>query len=734
VTPFVQDTDFTLYVGDVREVLAELPPESVHCVVTSPPYWGLRDYSTEGQLGLEPTPDAYVENMVGVFREVRRVLRRDGTCWLNLGDSYAANRSYQVSDSKHKSHDFADSNALAIPPGLKPKDLVGIPWAVAKALQEPYYTGRIPRERDRVWLAATIDAEGSICGFTHERADGDGIRTGVHINITNTSMAMLAEAQRIWPTSRDDGNGHGSSALGERECRRWIAHNVDDKAALLRELYPYLIAKRTQALLAWNFLEMSRVSKRIGKKAEGAQAKERRAWIVGALSDLNHGREVTIPPWIVEPPSLYEEGWYLRSDIIWAKPNPMPESVTDRPTKAHEMVFLLTKSARYYFDADSVRERFTVAGVVQGADLTSESRVLGDDLRFEVATPVAEIGVRLAATILDGAKSQKDLGLRSLDAQVGQEGRDDVAGDLVARVPVERRATAQAARFADGDVPAKEFLREVYGLWITLADGDQLKEAWRFAFAHAVLVDANGDRPVGVHDAGEVGQFELVHDEQYTSGPTPSRGPDGRRVTHVEGRDGSAQHRSGERWPTPSGRNCRSVWTIATQPYADSHFATFPEELVSRCVKAGTSERGCCPECGAPWVRDVETGDAPFEPNRRRNVGGRTDGYTISSGPVPSLPRSTLGWSPSCDCGADPAELDEAFMWGAPDEIISEGIRDELAPVPATVLDPFMGSGTTALVARKHGRRSIGIELNEEYAAIAAKRLSQLSLLAESAA
>jgi hypothetical protein len=526
VTPFVQDTDFTLYVGDVRDVLRELPAESVHCVVTSPPYFSLRDYGVTGQIGLERTLDEYVAEMVGVFQEVRRVMRYDATLWLNLGDT------------------FGD------------KQLLGAPWRVAFALQA--------------------------------------------------------------------------------------------------------------------------------------------------------------------------DGWYLRSDIIWSKPNPMPESVTDRPTKAHEMVFLLTKSARYYFDAEAIRERFTVAGVVQGADLAGESRVLGDDLRFEVSTPLAEIGVRLAATIRDGAKAQEDLGLRSLDAQVGQEGRDDVAGDLVARVPVERRATAQAARFADGDVPAKEFLREVYGLWITLANGDQLKEAWRFAFAHAVLVDANGDRPVGVHDAGEVGQFELVHDEQYTSGPTPSRGPDGRRVTHVEGRDGSAQHRSGERWPTPSGRNCRSVWTIATQPYAESHFATFPEELVGRCVLAGTSERGCCPECGAPWVREVERERPDLSQFAHRDGVQKYDaaGRNDKDGPAGRISgqewarlskTTTVGWKRNCDPGCVNGDKFQTQN-------------------PCVVLDPFMGSGTTALVARKHGRRSIGIELNEEYARLAAKRLSQLSLLADAAA
>ena len=86
---YIQDPDFTLYNGDALEVLKTLPDESVHCCVTSPPYWGLRDYGSEGQVGLEPTPDAYIAKMVEVFREVRRVLRKDGTCWLNIGDSYA---------------------------------------------------------------------------------------------------------------------------------------------------------------------------------------------------------------------------------------------------------------------------------------------------------------------------------------------------------------------------------------------------------------------------------------------------------------------------------------------------------------------------------------------------------------------------------------------------------------------------------------------------------------------
>jgi DNA modification methylase len=163
----------TYQIGDCLEVLRTIPDQTFHCCVTSPPYWGLRDYGHEGQIGLEETLGAYVERMVEVFSEVRRTLRDDGTLWLNLGDSYAGSWGNQ---GRKKERGL----------GLKPKDLVGIPWRVAFALQA--------------------------------------------------------------------------------------------------------------------------------------------------------------------------DGWWLRSDIIWHKPNPMPESITDRPTRAHEYIFLLAKSERYYYDADAIKE------------------------------------------------------------------------------------------------------------------------------------------------------------------------------------------------------------------------------------------------------------------------------------------------------------------------------------------------------------------------------------------
>jgi DNA modification methylase len=193
--------------GDCRAVLPTLEAGSVQTCVTSPPYWGLRDYGVEGQLGLEKTPEEYVLRMVEVFREVKRVLREDGTLWLNLGDSYAATtkgtggtKSLSGGGSlRPNGHSQPQMDPIRMDYGvlpIKPKDLVGIPWRVAFALQA--------------------------------------------------------------------------------------------------------------------------------------------------------------------------DGWWLRSDVIWSKPNPMPESVTDRPTKAHEYLFLLTKAERYYYDAEAIAEPAVRVGDLPG--------------------------------------------------------------------------------------------------------------------------------------------------------------------------------------------------------------------------------------------------------------------------------------------------------------------------------------------------------------------------------
>lgn len=213
---------FTLIVGDALEQLRLLPDESVQCCVTSPPYWALRDYGVVGQVGLEPTPTAFVERLVMIFREVSRVLSDDGVCWVNIGDTYASaswgggigtSSKLNSTDAHRESMRARDKVKSRVVDGLKEKDLAGIPWALAFAL----------------------------------RADG----------------------------------------------------------------------------------------------------------------------------------------WWLRSEVIWEKPNAMPESVLDRPARCHEQLFLFTKSARYFYDADAIRRPLSPKTLTTYA---SRRRSKGTDAMGRVAS------------------------------------------------------------------------------------------------------------------------------------------------------------------------------------------------------------------------------------------------------------------------------------------------------------------------------------------------------------
>lgn len=317
----------------------------------------LQKYFVPAEIGLEQTPDEYVAEMVKVFREVRRVLRDDGTLWLNLGDSYNNRTKVRTSSHQPALNGFTDDKwadraarggvRMSNMPGLKEKDLIGIPWAVATALRDPYYTGRIKNERDRVWIAAMIDGKGTICGFRHVSEDGSP-RTGVRITITNSSTLLLDEAHRIWPASRSEQQRAVAGHLG------WTVHGTEDKMLFLREVYPYLVAKKRQAMVAYNLLLIP--DAKVGHSSGRDTARDKRAFLVQMLSDLNQGRPVDMPSWLVEPPSLFEPGFYLRQDIIWAKTYTKPESVKDRCTKAHEYIFLLSKSKRYFYDHEAVKE------------------------------------------------------------------------------------------------------------------------------------------------------------------------------------------------------------------------------------------------------------------------------------------------------------------------------------------------------------------------------------------
>jgi DNA modification methylase len=233
-----------ILIGDCRARMRELEARSIACCVTSPPYFGLRDYGVDGQLGLEATPEQFVAELVDVFREVHRVLRDDGTLWLNLGDSYAGSGR-----------------------------------------------GGYPAP---------------------ETSSIDGSRTGQ--DQSRLARKKQRAAGEIGGTARQ-------AAVTQRGSR-----------------------------LPAGLHESARQAGAVG-----------RAW-VPAPAGLKQ-KDLIGVPWMVAF-ALRADGWFLRSDIIWSKPNPMPESVEDRPTKAHEYLFLLSKSDRYFYDAAAIAEPASGAGQI----------------------------------------------------------------------------------------------------------------------------------------------------------------------------------------------------------------------------------------------------------------------------------------------------------------------------------------------------------------------------------
>ena len=438
--------------GDARERLADLPDESVHCCITSPPYWGQRAYKGgPGMIGLEPTFAEHLDRLLAVFREIRRVLRKDGTCFLNYGDGYAgrwhggggaglqrSNRGTRVGGHSVGMSEF------------KHKDLMMMPSRVATALQQPY-----------------MECRG--CGH-------------------------VAHESR-W----------GRFPNGRRICPGCV-------------------------------------------KSKGFD---------------------------IETP-----GWWLRSEVVWAKPNPMPGSARDRPTSAHEKVFLLTKAATYFYDAEAVK-----------IPCSPNTHARRSDGKYSPA-----------------------------------KGSD----------PNDRRAQGwKETRTPEEQAEIGANIRNVWTIQ-TRGTGTACPKCYRYGMKR--IRDEWHRCPVCLH--------ECATDDCL------------------------------------------------------GHFATFPPKLVEPCILAGTSEAGCCHQCGAPWKRVVEV--------TYRNPGNRTNnGKLTRNSERPGfdirLERdvTTKGFAPTCECS----------------------VVDEVPP--CTVLDPFSGSGTTGLVADGLGRDAVLIEISPDYLKLARVRIRE---------
>lgn len=364
-------------IGDCRETMRSWAASGIRAqtCVTSPPYFGLRDYGHPGQIGLEQTPEEYIAAMVEVFRCVRDVLADDGTLWLNIGDSYATGGKQQMGrrderpeylEKRAERFGTGKEKALAggnlesfrsVDFGCKPKDLIGIPWMLAFALRQPFEKVHIKDRIDRAWLAALVDGEG--CMTIMEANNGEK---------TSTSFPPILQVKMCDPECVE----HANEITGFKQCLRQDSPSSGGKretfqwritgrraADIVAEIYPYLRIKRKQAVILWNhqLVRDSYETKR--GQPMPVSAREKQQQCRELIQRLNQKQDVDIPSWMIEPKITVEPGWYLRQDVIWHKPNPMPESVADRCTRSHEHIFLLSKRPRYYFDQAAIREPST---------------------------------------------------------------------------------------------------------------------------------------------------------------------------------------------------------------------------------------------------------------------------------------------------------------------------------------------------------------------------------------
>jgi len=626
-----------IYNMDCLEGLKQLPDNSINCCVTSPPYWGLRDYGVDGQLGLEPTPEEYVANLVEVFREVRRVLRDDGTLWLNLGDSYAGSWGSASHDINGKARRTGTNQR---PPtsykqkGLKPKDLVGIPWRVAFALQADGWYLR----SDIIWClsggtrvyAKTQKGEGPMLIKDLVRLDPSTVqlwnghkwtqvlgwsqtpRPDVTYEIELRSGERIGcTAGHIWPTQR--GNVRADELrVGDviQTCRLPEPENPKRPDGLDDEIVGWFvglyIAEGSRSddtiQIAGHAGETERF-KRLQTLAEAYHGTCRMHRTGGNSATINlHGPVLNgIIDTYVAGRTAHDKHLHPR---CWQRSNAFLAAI---------LRGYLSGDGHY----DKANNRYRIGFTNNdnwAADLRTLCARLGYSLRLK----------RVQHTS-GGKKFPGYRGQIRLEVSDHHNNRPD------SEVVAIRRSRAR--QFWDIGVQDEPNL-------FALASGVLTHNSKPNPMPESVT-----DRPTKAHEY----IFLLAKSRRYYYDAEAIKEPLARpeellrKTPAVFGgrnkHDGyrTRKHSGNEYVGTYTGRNKRSVWTVSTKPFPEAHFAVYPPDLIEPCILAG------CP------------------------VGG-------------------------------------------------------------TVLDPFAGSGTTLLVATRHHRRSIGIELNPEYIKIAERRLKQVQL------
>lgn len=354
--------------------------------------------------------------------------------------------------------------------------------------------------------------------------------------------------------------------------------------------------------------------------------------------------------------ALQEEGWIVRCDVIWEKRNSMPESASDRPTRNHEYIFQLTRNneAIYWMHRDGRATRKKPAPDYRWVDLITDTEYTAEPADYS-----AEL---ITCPVCKGEGEIHDW--------LGDDECPECGGDGEVRHWAWINLWSGHDYYYDPD-PIREPLKEESKRRVMRGNSPENK------YAHGV------ERPTGV---------------------PPNTLSQGREYVGYDNMD--ERINAGLTSLNPLGRNKRSVWRMNTQPSSEEHYASFPEELPETCIRASTSEKGCCPQCGAPYARRtvkvrpenwVDQGVQTDKERAQRDIakaiyGGNQKTRSISDIYNRALQSGIreLGWQPTCECNAG-------------------------APVPCTVLDPFGGSGTVGVVARRLGRSSVLIDLNPIY-------------------
>lgn len=823
--------------GDCREVMAGMEAESVQCVVTSPPYWSLRDYGLpplvwggdadcehewgkslrpisqggqsnfsvsglkrdgraeasriktltqnvkglelktpdssgqfchrcgawRGSLGLEPTPELFVEHIVEVFREVWRVLRKDGTCWLNLGSSYASggmNPSPSPllwrapacdTDGKEPQGSGHAGHACCGFDGEHPIANPNRHDCSAHNGQCAARTAPLPLPKDHG--SGPLGCGPALPSDAPRAAQESTTRLSSSPPLVACGPAATASACPSEP--RTDASG-GPASSHTAEC-------IDGSAAT----WPPLVAHTRGKESFFSACHRSDC-KGIGKCGL--------CWCSLAIPSLNVKQKdlISIPALVAM--ALQADGWWLRSPIVWAKGisfcptysgSVMPESCTDRPTSAYEMVFLLTKAAKYFYDSFAVREFDREAAREYNAEYGNETvhnvlanppvdRILspqewteqGGDLQTMreethdgVETNSSRAGIRPAGTSEVQCKQEGQREEVSLLQVRKDEGKQAAVGEfrtgeaekssLAGTICQERQtqgSTQEVLRKREGAQNDKTLSFDAQRQGMSTSGRSQTQDTHEFdnlrfdrrtmeghqSQAKLPLCDLPRIKAVDTRPHHSAEQGRTAHGQQHSSSLPGLQQPQERQLTS---------------------RNLRNVWVINPAPCSEAHFATFPPKLVEPCILAGSSPKACG-VCGAPYDRVVDKPEGiSFNEWRRRTfgttkgcgkavVGDNKQSETSPQGYGAEMPRyykqvfgtngppvaRTTGWQPTCSC--EPPDDTGRCL----------------------VLDPFAGTGTVGQVCKKHGRDFVGIELSDKYVAMARERLKRpvtLSLLKE---